>query len=482
MIGMAGGLATAALTGCGSALADAASHAQGGTASASVAKHDTASYKARPSAPKAIRTPVTQQRVADRAQRRTGAAVATPAAPTPQPATGGAATVGQAPSTGVSARPTSVTVAARPTVVNVLGTLAFRVFEAFENAIVGPARVPPNSNVEVSSAPLAIDCGPGVTVKADWYFPTTGPAPTRLIYFQHGWPGTSAMYDYTAAALAERTHSIVVAPTISGNLFDCYGCQVGGEQMSFAVAHLFLGDRAALTESARLASGDTELELPDRFVLAGHSAGSLLAVDSGGFFDQLASPDERDNLVGVLLFDTDSVGGALSRGLGNLPDTIPVYSISAAPNVLNSYRGGSYVLAEARPGKFVGVELVGGTHADSLQSSNPLVQFAGQLAGGGLASPQNARAAQDLAVGWINDWFAGTHDGVYGDLGSTIDVPTTAGMARAYVLPVPAMSLDLFQSLSLKLIESLVVLKALAVCATPIDIPGAAQATSTCSV
>ncbi len=290
------------------------------------------------------------------------------------------------------------------------------------------------------------------------------------------------MYDYTAAALAERTHSIVVAPTISGNLFDCYGCQIGGEQMSFAVAQLFLGDRAALTESARLASGDPELVLPDQFVLAGHSAGSLLAVDSGGFFEQLAGPDERDNLVGVLLFDTDSVGGALARGLGNIPDTVPVYSISAAPNLLNSYGGGSQVLAQARPDQFIGVELVGGTHADSLQSSNPLVQFGGQLAGGGLASAQNARAVQDLAVGWINDWFAGTHDGIYGDLGSTIDIPTTAGIARAHILPVPAVSLDFFQSLSLKLLESLVLIKALQVCAAPIDISGAAQALSACSV
>jgi hypothetical protein len=38
-------------------------------------------------------------------------------------------------------------------------------------------------------------------------------------------------YDYTAADLAERNDAIVVAPTISSNIFDCYGCQLTGDSM-----------------------------------------------------------------------------------------------------------------------------------------------------------------------------------------------------------------------------------------------------------
>jgi pimeloyl-ACP methyl ester carboxylesterase len=360
--------------------------------------------------------------------------------------------------------------AAGPTLINIVGTLAWGVFEAVEKAIVGPPRVPPGSTVTVSSAPLSIDCGPGVTVTADWYFPTSDPAPTRLILFAHGWPGTAPMYDYTAAELAERTDSIVVAPTITGNPFDCYSCTLTGEPMHLAIAQLFQGDRTALTDSARAASGDPNLVLPDRFVLAGHSGGSLLAVETAGFFEKTAPTDERSNLVGVLLFDIGADGGILARSLANIPGDVPVYDIAAEPNMLDSYGGSYAVFAAARPGQFVGVQMVGGTHADSQNSSNKLVQYGGQLAGGGLASRQNMQAVQDLAVGWINDWFAGTHDGVYGTAGSTIDIPTDAGTAQALILPVAAPQLNFIQSLSLRLIDALQILNQLQVCATPVDI------------
>lgn len=114
-----------------------------------------------------------------------------------------------------------------------------------------------------------------------------------------------------------------------------------------------------------MACGDPGLVLPDQFVLAGHSGGSLLAVETAGFFEQTAPTDERSNLVGVLLFDIGADGGILARSLANIPDDVPVYDIAAAPNVLDSYGGSYAVLAAARPGQFVGVQIVGGKHADS---------------------------------------------------------------------------------------------------------------------
>lgn len=78
------------------------------------------------------------------------------------------------------------------------------------------------------------------------------------------------------------------------------------------------------------------------------------------------------------------------------------------------------------------------------------------------------QAVQDLAVGWINDWFAGTHDGVYGTAGSTVDIPpTSAGIAQALILPIAVPKLNIIQSLSQMLIDSLQVLNQLQVCATP---------------
>jgi len=91
----------------------------------------------------------------------------------------------------------------------------------------------------------------------------------------------------------------------------------------------------------------------------------------------------------------------------------------------------------ARPGEFVGVELVNGMHSDALQSHNPLVQIGGQIAGLGFSRPENVQAVQVIAQGWINDFYEGTHTGVYGPLGSTVDIPGTDG-AQAHVLPTPA--------------------------------------------
>jgi pimeloyl-ACP methyl ester carboxylesterase len=154
-----------------------------------------------------------------------------------------------------------------------------------------------------------------------------------------------------------------------------------------------------LTESARLASGDADLVLPERFVLAGHSAGGLLAAGAAGFYsaDALANNTPND-LAGVLLLDTSPVGGGLARGLAKIPDNIPVYTISAQPGPLDSYGGANDVLEAARPGQFVGVQLVGGAHADAAQTGNPLVQLFSQLAGLGFSQPQNVQAVQDLGL------------------------------------------------------------------------------------
>jgi pimeloyl-ACP methyl ester carboxylesterase len=322
----------------------------------------------------------------------------------------------------------------RPTLFNVIPSLFFNAFQAFEQAVAGQPQVPPGSTVRVQRSTLNIDCGPGYTVDADWYFPDTGDEPpTRLIYFQHGFPGSGAEYDYTAAELAERNQAIVVAPTISSNVFDCYGCQLGGDPMHAAIGRLFLGDRADLLASAKAAgfAGDA---LPERFVIAGHSGGGQLAGGAAGYFEEFAPDDEDHNLVGVLLLDTSPIGGAIERGLDKIPEDIPVYTIAAAPSFLNSQGGVERLLEQKRPDQFVGVELLHGTHGDFFQSHNAIVQIGGWIAGMGIPRAENIEGAQQLMQGWIGDWYDGTHTGVYGDLGSTIDVP---GGATAYVLPAP---------------------------------------------
>lgn len=354
----------------------------------------------------------------------------------------------------------------KPGLINIVGSFAFGLFQAFDSFVAGPPQVPPGSTVRVQRSTLPIDCGPGYTVDADWYFldtSTSAEPPTRLIYLQHGFPGSAAEYDYTAAELAERNNAIVVATSISGNLFDCYACHLGGDPMHAAVAKLFLGDRADLLASAKAAGfqGDA---LPERFVLVGHSGGGQLVGGAAGYFEEFAPDAEDHNLVGVILLDTSPIGGAIERGLAKIPDDIPVYTISAAPNFLNSQGAMNRALVAARPGQFVGVELVNGEHSDAVQTHNPLVQIGGQIAGLGFSRPENVQAVQVITQGWINDFYEDTHTGVYGALGSTVDIPGTGG-ARAYVLPTVAPKLTIIDLIVDAALRSTLLLKNVAYCA-----------------
>jgi pimeloyl-ACP methyl ester carboxylesterase len=251
--------------------------------------------------------------------------------------------------------------------------------------------------------------------------------------------------------------------------------------MHAAVANLFIGDRAALLASAKAAGFEGDA-LPQRFVLMGHSGGGQLAGGAAGYFEEFEPDDEDHNLAGVILLDTSPVGGAIARGLAKIPDDIPVYTISAAPNALNSYGGLNQLLTAARPGEFVGVQLVGGVHADSFRSHNPLVQLGGSIMGLGFSRPENVEAVQELSEGWINDWYEGTHTGDYGVPGTTIDIPTSAGTARAYVLPGPAPKLTIVDVIVKAFVESLSGLTVFQTCAVdPSASAARSAAPATCS-
>jgi pimeloyl-ACP methyl ester carboxylesterase len=247
--------------------------------------------------------------------------------------------------------------------------------------------------------------------------------------------------------------------------------------MHAAVAKLFIGDRAALLASAKAAGFEGDA-LPERFVLMGHSGGGQLAGGAAGYFEEFAPDEEDHNLAGVILLDTSPIGGAIERGLAKIPDDIPVYTISAAPSFLNSQGALNKVLTAGRPGQFVGVELVNGVHADSFRTHNPIVQISGAIVGLGFSRPENVQAVQELAEGWINDFYDGTHTGVYGELGSTVDIPDTGG-ARAYVLPAPAHQFTFIDLIVEKALESLQVLD-FAYCAE--DPSATSTAASKCSV
>lgn len=322
-----------------------------------------------------------------------------------------------------------------PSVLNFVGSAVVNVLLGLIHLVDGPPILPPGSTVTVRSSSLVLPIGAGKSVEANWYFPEHADTSTRLIYLQHGFIASAPMYSYTAARLAERTDSIVVAPSLSSNFFDPDAVWLGGSTLQRAVAGLFAGDRRALTESASAAAGYA-VTLPEKVVLVGHSAGGTLVTAAAGYMvDNGAIAD----LAGVVLLDGVEIAGsrAVSDALAKLRgvNDRPIYLMSSMRYFWNRDGDMADKLALARPGRFTGVGLSGGLHIDYLQGGNPLIQFAEYLVAG-FSKQQNIDAAGIISAGWINDLFAGTTSGVYGTPGQSIPVATPAGTATATVFPL----------------------------------------------
>ena len=322
-----------------------------------------------------------------------------------------------------------------PPLVNLIGSVVLNLLIGAIQLIDGPPMLPPGSTVTVRTSTLDVPVAGGRTVEADWYFPKDADQSTRLIYLQHGFMASAPMYSYTAARIAERTNSIVVAPSLSSNFFDPAAAWVGGDPMHRAVADLFVGDREALVQSARAAAG-YQIVLPQTFAFVGHSAGGTLVTAAAGY---LARKDALDDLVGLVLLD--GVEPASSRAVSNALSALtgaherPIYLVSS-PRYFWS-RGGDMAdkLQVARPDRFNGVSLVGGLHSDYSQGGNPLLQFA-QYVVTGFSAEHNVQAAADISIGWLNDLFGGTRDGLYGAPGQSFEIATQAGTAEAVVFPL----------------------------------------------
>lgn len=299
----------------------------------------------------------------------------------------------------------------------------------------GPPAVPADSTVTPRRSTLVVPVAGGRRVEANWYFPDSTTEPAGLIYLQHGFMASAPMYGYTAAALAERTNSIVVAPSLSSNFLLRSAAWLGGTPMQVAVADLFVGNRDALTASASAAAGHAVV-LPTEVVLVGHSMGGALVM---GAAREMVENGAAADLAGVVLLDAVDVNDAVPSGLQQLSGANyrPVYDISSERYVWNMYGKVGDELAAARPGEFTGVMLVGGRHVDAAQGRNQLLQQAQYLLTG-RSQPSNVEAAMILATGWVGDMFAGSHAGIYGTPGQTLSISTPAGAATAVALPFPS--------------------------------------------
>ncbi|KZS72783.1 PE-PGRS family protein [Mycobacterium kansasii] len=278
---------------------------------------------------------------------------------------------------------------------------------------------------------------------AQWYFPTQADGSvnaTGVIYLQHGFGAIGWFYEPLAVQLAQQTNSVVVVPTVPSIPLP-FGLWIGSPQMQQGVASLFLGPEAALNISANQAG--YQGTLPQDFILSGHSAGGGLATIAAG--DYLADLGANTNhLRGVVMFDgVASNATAFGAAVANLQSaSVPVYVVAAPPQPWNAFGGTTNQLVSLYPGQFVGVEIVNGSHVDSMLGGNPLVDFAAQLLTG--FSPPGATAAvYTLSSGWINDIYAGAGPlspmyGVYGPTGGYVAPGGQAiflGQASGIVLP-----------------------------------------------
>lgn len=324
-----------------------------------------------------------------------------------------------------------------PPVISAIGTAIFGLISLAESVFEGPPLALPGSGVTVKRSTL--DLGDGHVVPADWYFPDTydpesETPPERIIYLQHGFLARGVFYDYTASYLAQQTNSVVVAPTLTSNIFATDGMWLGGDPMHRAVADLFLDDNPALLESAQ-AAGYGQDELPQQVVLIGHSLGGGLVIDTARYMKQNGTSDK---LAGVLMLD----GVSFTDPVPILEDLegIPVYNLSATPYVWNLFGSMDAALAQVRPTEFHGMQMLGGLHSDAMIGGNPLVQIGAYLLTG-YGGPANVAGSQILAAGWINDMFVCQDDpackrtGYYGDPGEAVKIPTPVGPAIGLVQP-----------------------------------------------
>ncbi|MCV7370357.1 beta-propeller fold lactonase family protein [Mycolicibacterium duvalii] len=276
--------------------------------------------------------------------------------------------------------------------------------------------------VTMGRSALVLPDTDGFTVEATWYFPNRADGPVGLIYLQHGAWRSDIYVSALAQHLADRTNSIVVTPTFASEVLARYN--VAGTRVAEAVTALFAGDRAELAASAAAAAGRA-VPLPQQFVLAGHSAGGkLVAVAAGYLTDAGAAGD----LKGVVMFDPFSDGDA-TAGLAKLTGAhaVPVAMISAAPCAWNDWGDNTVEIIDAAPDSFVAIRLDGGSHIDAEGASSDALG----MVGCGVSLPQNAAALQTITAGWITDFFAGSHDGIYGPQGTPVAVSGATGTVIA---------------------------------------------------
>jgi len=305
----------------------------------------------------------------------------------------------------------------------------------------------------------------GDTVAADWYFPTQADGTIDalgVIWLQHGFGASNTFYSALATDLAQRTNSIVVAPTLSSIPFTLSGgCLICDTTQQAAAAAFLDPNRTTLIDSALAAgyTGDVE-ELKGRFVLTGHSAGGGFASAVAADYIGEGSTEQDANLVGVVMFDgvsNGAFGGGFAEEVALLAAADkPIYQIAAPAQSWNAFGATTNVLSAARSGEFVGVVMQDGSHVDSMLGVNPLFDLVLQLVTQRVPAG-NTAGVYTLSSGWINDMYAGaTPEAPQYGLYAASNQQIAMGPTFAYGLPsVVANQMGLIDSVVYSVIDAI---------------------------
>ncbi|MBY0388621.1 MAG: PE family protein [Mycobacterium pseudokansasii] len=278
-----------------------------------------------------------------------------------------------------------------------------------------------------------------------WYFPTQANGSvnaTGTVYLQHGFGAFGLLYQPLAIELAQQTNSVVVTPTIPSIPLP-FGLFLSSPEMQQGVASLFLGPQANLNISAQRAGYFGTL--PQDFILSGHSAGGGLATIAGGNY-LAALGGGTNHLKGVVMFDgVANNATTFGNAIANLQAAnVPVYTVAAPPQPWNAFGNTTNQLVGLYPSQFVGAEIVGGSHVDSMLGLNPVTDLILQLVTG-FSPPGATSAVYTLSTGWINDMWNGLGptnplaQGIYGPTGNYVPPGGQAiflGPTAAIILPV----------------------------------------------
>jgi len=259
-----------------------------------------------------------------------------------------------------------------------------------------------------ASAPLDLGSrGKHGALAAVWWLPPA--PPTGLVWLQHGFSRHPKHLASLASSIASATGALVLTPAVSSNFLRRRGAWINGEAMHRNVADLFASDRVELQRSLRRAAssaGLTDVVLPARYVLGGHSAGGNLALGSAGWI--AAGDDERalGDLAGVVMLDGVDRAGMMAKALARLDGERrkPVWTIAAPDSSCNAKGKGTRALRGSRPDGFVGVLLEGGTHVDAEGDDSGTA--AERVCGRPLA--ENVAAVKVLAADWVTNLLGGT--------------------------------------------------------------------------